>query len=281
MLPELARLPGHVVWRAHGRVLLRLADTLPPGVDIHSYGVLLALADGGARSQQSLATTIKASRTTLARVAAALADQGLVERVRNPADRRSWVLTRTPRGARAVRRWERHVLELEDALTEGFTRAEREELRGLLLALVQAELDPEAPEQLLGSLSFLLTRLHFRMHRDFLSALAPLAIEPRHVGALTALTATGPVAQSELARELGVSEPGTVQIVDELQTRGLTERRRLPSDRRAQMLHLTPEAPEVLAEAGRLAAGCVDGRFGPLDAAQRRRLVELLVRLAT
>ena len=102
LLPALAALPGHLFWRAQARVSSALAETLPPGVDIHSYAALLALAGGATRSQQALAETISISRTTMVKVAADLAAQGLVERVRNPDDRRSYALTRTAEGAAAA-----------------------------------------------------------------------------------------------------------------------------------------------------------------------------------
>src|SRR5689334_9529993 len=96
LLPALADLPGHLFWRSHARVALALGEVLPPGVDIHACAVLLALSGGATRSQQALAETVSVSRTTMVRVAADLADQGLVRRVRNPDDRRSYALTRTP-----------------------------------------------------------------------------------------------------------------------------------------------------------------------------------------
>ena len=291
LLPVLARSPGHLVWRAHARVLQLLADRLPPGIDLHTYGVLLALADGAPRSQQSLAETVKVSPTTMARVAADLAGQGLVERLRNPADRRSYTLTRTPAGADAVASWAPYVLDAEDSLARGFTPGERDELRGLLLALVAPELAPEPapelapatgpPDELLGSLAFLVTRAHFGMHRDVLAGLAPLGLEPRHVGALTALDATGPVSQAELARHLGVSGPSVVQMADDLEARGLVRRRRPARDRREQVLHPAPHAPDVLDQATRLVAAALAVRLAPLSPDRVDRLVGLLVRFVT
>ena len=61
------------------------------------------------QSQQSLARMCGVSGTTMTSVAEALQTDGLVERVRNPADRRSYSLTRTTAGRAAVRRWAPHV----------------------------------------------------------------------------------------------------------------------------------------------------------------------------
>jgi DNA-binding MarR family transcriptional regulator len=254
---------------------------LPPGVDIHAYAALLALSGGVTRSQQSLSHTISISRTTMVRVAADLSDQGLVARVRNPDDRRSYALTRTPEGAAAARRWRRHAEDLEDSITGGFTLEEREELRGLLLKVAQPDLAPDVPEPLRESIGFLITRIHIKMHREFMGALEPLRIEPRDYGALTALEAMGPVSQAELARHLGVSGASMVQIVDDLEHRGLLERRRLATDRRTQVLHVLPEVPAVLAEAARLAGDMTEELLGALSRTRRKRLVVLLQRLVT
>ena len=281
LLPELAAMPGHLFWRAHARVASALAEVLPAGVDIHAYAVLLALSGGVARSQQSLAQTVSVSRTTMVRVAADLAEQGLVTRVRNPDDRRSYALTRSPQGAAAARRWRRHAEDVEDSITAGFTLEEREELRGLLLRVAEVDLPPDTPEPLRESIGFLITRVHTRMHREYMAALEPLGIEPRDFGALTALTTTGPVSQAELARQLGVSGASMVQIVDELERHELLERRRLVGDRRTQVLHVLPEVTPVLAEAGRLAREMHSTILGTLSTARVRRLLTLLQRLVT
>ena len=281
LLPELAVIPGHLIWRSSARVTAALAESLPPGVDIHAYAALLALATGQSRSQQWLADSISVSRTTMAKVASALVDQGLVERVRNPDDRRSYALTRTPEGAAAARKWRRHAEDLEEALTSGFTEAEREELRSLLLLVARPGLSAETPDALLESIAFLVTRIQGWNHAELMTALRDLDIEPRHTGSLVALRATGPIAQAELARRLGISGPTVVEIVDHLERRGLLERRRLETDRRTQILHVLPGADDVITESQRRATTVTDRFLSPLGARQRQRLITLLQRFVT
>jgi DNA-binding MarR family transcriptional regulator len=281
LLPALAVLPGHVLWRAQARVVATLAERLPPGVDLHSYAVLVALADGVPRSQQELSDRVAVSRTTMVKVASDLVAQGLVERVRNPHDRRSYALTRTPAGAAAVRRWAAHVEELEAALTADVSAARRADLVDLLLRVAAPDLDADVPEELRGSIAFLVTRVQQRMHREVAAALGPLGVEPRHLGSLAALRALGPVPQSELARALGVTPASTVAIVDALEELRLVERRRSTTDRRTQVLHLTDRAPEVAAGVRDVAGPVVAGVLAPLDAEERERLLTLLRGLVT
>ena len=53
-----------------------------------------------------------------------------------------------------------------------------------------------APDALLDSIGFLVTRVHARMHAELMASLRDLDLEPRHIGSLGALSATGPVAQA-------------------------------------------------------------------------------------
>ena len=80
---------------------------------------------------------------------------------------------------------------------------------------------------------------------------------------------------------MGVSGASMVQIVDDLERRGLLERRRLATDRRTQVLHLLPEVPEVLAEASRLALLHTQSLLGDLSKSSTERLIVLMQRLVT
>ena len=281
LLPGMALQPGHLFWRAQSRVSAALAAVLPPEVDLHAYAALLALGRGVTRSQQELADTIGVSRTTMVKVGAALSGQGLVRRVRKTDDRRSYALTRTPDGAAAARRWRRHAEDVEEVVTEGFTLAEREQLRALLLLVAEAELSPDVPEPLRESIAFLVVRVHSRMHREFAAALRPLDLMPAHAGVLLGLEEMGPVTQSGATRALGVSAPSMVLLVDELEQGGLVDRRPHATDRRAQVLHLQPGTSGVVTQVHSLAADVCDSVLAPLAPARRRRLLTLMQRLVT
>jgi DNA-binding MarR family transcriptional regulator len=281
LLPALADLGGHVIWRANARVVAALESVLPENVDIQAYAALVALGDGVPRSQQALARTVSVSRTTVMRVAADLADRGLVMRVRNPDDRRSYLLTRTAEGAATARTWRRHVEELEQSVIAGLTPRQRDDLRSLLLKVVGPDLAPDTPEALRSSIGFLITRLHHATRVDFASVLRSIGLEPAHVGVLTALRATGPISQSELAKIFAISGAHMVQLVDDLEARGLVERRRRATDRRAQLLHLRPGAEDRLEGALPLARAVLAERLVALTPAQSERLLDLLRRLIT
>lgn len=269
------------MWRAAARVGVALDETMPPGVDVHAYAALLALSGGASRSQQELAEMISVSRTTMTRVASDLTAQGLVTRTRNPADRRSYALVRTAAGTATARQWRRHVEDLEEEVTRSFSLDEREDFRDLLRRIQVGELAAETPEPLLESIAFLVTRAHLRMHREFAQALEPIDMEPRFMGFLVALETMGAVPQASLAQVLGVSAATIVEMADDLERLGAIERRRSDTDRRTQLLHVLPRAEELVRAGRESSSVVIERRLSHLDAAERKRFNEHLVRLVT
>ena len=275
-LSDLYALPGHLLWRAAARVSVELDRILPGGMDIHAYAVLVALADQEPQSQRSLAMVTGVSGTTVTSVAQTLQRDALIERVRNPDDRRSYSLTRTVAGRDAVRRWAPHVDRLEEKLTAGFAPGEASRLRDLLIRVIGEQLDERTPQALLDSTGFLVTRAQQYAHRTFLTALQPLAIEPRHFGTMRALRIAGPATQGQLGALLDVSAATVVQIVDHLEERGLVTRERDPADRRVYRLHLTADAERVVEEATELSVQVLADRLGAADSPECKDLVRLL-----
>jgi MarR family transcriptional regulator, lower aerobic nicotinate degradation pathway regulator len=96
-----------------------------------------------------------------------------------------------------------------------------------------------------------------------------------------AFATTEPLSQQEIARRLGIDPTVLVGVVDELERRGLVERRRDPDDRRRYHLAVTESGVELLAKAERTATEATQAFLEPLDGAQRRHLGELLITLMT
>ncbi|BDT90663.1 hypothetical protein IFM12275_06390 [Nocardia sputorum] len=69
-----------------------------------------------------------------------------------------------------------------------------------------------------------------------------------------------------------------VGLIDELEEKGLIQRRVHPADRRAHAVHLTESAHTLLAAATAEAEALEEEIFAPLDDAERARLIQLLRR---
>jgi DNA-binding MarR family transcriptional regulator len=128
--------------------------------------------------------------------------------------------------------------------------------------------------------AFLLTQLGTRMHDRLAERLRPLGLHPRHYGMLGHLAVAEGSSQQALADALGVHRSAMVALVDDLEQRGLAERRRDPADRRAYTLHLTAEGRTRLAELHAIAEDEEEVLLAPLDADERRELVGVLQGLA-
>jgi MarR family transcriptional regulator for hemolysin len=94
--------------------------------------------------------------------------------------------------------------------------------------------------------------------------LKPLDMSIARWGALYWLGQAGDgVSQATLAEMAGVEPPTLVRVIDQLEAQGLVQRQTSPTDRRVNLLHLTPAArpvvAEIEAEAERLRLELLDG----------------------
>lgn len=138
-----------------------------------------------------------------------------------------------------------------------------------------------APAQGLSRrVGFLLVQLGTHRHRRFTERLTPLDLHPRHFGMLSQLAVNEGQSQQALSVALGLHRSAVVALVDDLEHRGLAERRRDPVDRRAYTLYLTPAGRKVLAELELLAEKDEDELLTALDLSERSTLISLLQRLA-
>ena len=127
---------------------------------------------------------------------------------------------------------------------------------------------------------FLLVQLGTHAHRRFADRLAGLGLHPRHFGMLSHLAAAEGQSQQALSIALGVHRSAVVALVDDLEHRGLAQRRRDPADRRAYTLFLTAAGRELLAELERAADDEDAALLTALDASERSQLISLLQRVA-
>jgi DNA-binding MarR family transcriptional regulator len=127
---------------------------------------------------------------------------------------------------------------------------------------------------------FLLVQLGTHAHRRFAERLADLGLHPRHFGMLSHLAAAEGQSQQAMSVALGVHRSAVVALVDDLEHRGLAERRRDPGDRRAYTLFLTATGRELLEELRRAADKEDAELLAALDASERSQLISLLRRVA-
>jgi DNA-binding MarR family transcriptional regulator len=86
--------------------------------------------------------------------------------------------------------------------------------------------------------------------------------------------------QQQLADVMGIHRNVMVGLIDDLEDRGLIERRRQPTDRRAHAIHLTEAAHDLLPRAQRVADEQETQLLAGIDDADRTHLITLLRRLA-
>jgi DNA-binding MarR family transcriptional regulator len=129
-------------------------------------------------------------------------------------------------------------------------------------------------------LSYLLSQLGFVSSRRFHAALAPLGIEPRHFLLLRFVAREEGRSQQALGEMLRIPPSRMVAIVDQLEQRGLLERRPNATDRRARALHITPAGRRLMGQAAQIAIAHDRSVGTSLTDDERRQLVALLRKLA-
>ena len=220
--------------------------------------VVLRAIDDGPISQGELGARLDLGRTTMVGIVDALEAKGLVERRRDPADRRAYQLVVTPAGTEALAHFGPILRKCEGVILGRLARGEAARLTELLQGLL-AGFDDTGPTSLMHRPGFLLARSHLRLRTEFERALEPIGIQARHFGAL-AICAHTPGSQQSLARELGVSGTIIVELVDVLEQHGLAERRPNALDRRSYIIAPTPQGTAAL-EHARGALAEIDDRI--------------------
>jgi DNA-binding MarR family transcriptional regulator len=140
---------------------------------------------------------------------------------------------------------------------------------------------PAVPEVLTRYIGFLLSKMGTITQKRFSSRLEALDLTPRMWGALNILEADAPITQHGLCKRTGMDPSSMVATIDDLEERGLVERRAHPSDRRAYALHVTEAGRETLSQGREVVKEVQDELLAPLDESEREQLRGLLIRLVT
>jgi DNA-binding MarR family transcriptional regulator len=114
------------------------------------------------------------------------------------------------------------------------------------------------------SLYYLLKHAQLRLAELTGPALAPFGINGRQCAVLLAIAEQAASSQHDISERMGVDRTTMVALVDELEAKGLVERRPDPRDRRKNVVALTEAGRTTLEEATRA-----------VDEAERRLLAPL------
>jgi DNA-binding MarR family transcriptional regulator len=124
--------------------------------------------------------------------------------------------------------------------------------------------------------AYLLSQVGAHSSRRWHERLAPIGLDPRSVLVLRHVGAEEGRTQASLSASLAVPPSRVVGIVDELEQRGLLERRANPSDRRAHALWLTSKGRKRLDDVIAVSTAHEADVCAGLSGSDRRQLIELL-----
>jgi DNA-binding MarR family transcriptional regulator len=137
---------------------------------------------------------------------------------------------------------------------------------------------PGPPPEIRAAL--LLSRLGRDHARRFLDGLAPVGRRPKQFALLNDVALAAGSSQRQIGRRLSIDPSGLVATIDELQRRGLIERRPDRDDRRRHALHLTDEGRSTLDEGRAVARRAAGELFSGLRGDEVAQLADLLGRIA-
>jgi len=136
------------------------------------------------------------------------------------------------------------------------------------------DLDPDSGSS--SRLGYLLKHAQLQFGELASAAFAPLGIGPREWAALGCLDEQRGLSQREVADVLGVDRTTMVALVDELQRKGLVQRRPQAEDRRKNSVALTRKGRDTMQCGARMADECEREFLAPLDEADAEQLKRAL-----
>jgi MarR family transcriptional regulator, lower aerobic nicotinate degradation pathway regulator len=139
---------------------------------------------------------------------------------------------------------------------------------------------PGLPGELLASTLFLLARLGHSVKTRVLEEFEQQGFSVYQYGVLAILSEGSSDRQSSIADALDCDRGQMVGILDDLEDRGLIERRRDESDRRRHSVSLTPEGKRQLVKLRKAVMSIENSVLEPLDERARKSLHGALLTVA-
>jgi DNA-binding MarR family transcriptional regulator len=131
-----------------------------------------------------------------------------------------------------------------------------------------------------SSAAFLLAQVGAHAASKFAERLAKLKLAPAHAGILRILDRAPAITQQALAETLSMVPSRMVALLDELEARGLIQRRENPGDRRSYSLHLAERGRSTLELIGRISREHQQALLASLSDDERTALAGFLRRIA-
>jgi DNA-binding MarR family transcriptional regulator len=283
---RLSQSPGQLI-RIAQQVHTRLwAEHVGQDLTAPQYAALIALAVEPGADQRTVGERASLDKATMAEMVGRLVRRGLVLRRRDPADGRRKLLTLSPLGTQLVANVSPGVAQVQKQLLAPLTEAQSCELMtGLarmarmedmaLETMVEARPILDAP-RVVGYLIRVAQQVHTRLWTEHASA---ELTAPQHA-VLAALAEEPGIDQRTVGERASLDKATMAELVSRLVRRGLVLRRRDPSDGRRNLLALSPAGAQLLEQVGPGVREVQSQLLGPLDQAERDRLVELLAAVA-
>jgi DNA-binding MarR family transcriptional regulator len=127
-----------------------------------------------------------------------------------------------------------------------------------------------------STLAFLLSQVGIFAARRFAERMAAVDLQPPLFRILNLVDAAEGQSQQAIGEAIEVPPSRMVALLDELEGRGLVERRPDPTDRRVRALYLTGDGRRLLAEGRKIAREHEEELTRGMSAADRKRLTALL-----
>lgn len=139
--------------------------------------------------------------------------------------------------------------------------------------------DARTPARLRHAPSWLINLVSAHSHRLVSDGFAAAGARGYHYRLLAALDENGPSSQAALGRHTGIDRSDVVAALNELAAKNLIERSPDPSDRRRNIVTLTPDGARHLDELQKVVDRIQDDLLAPLTPSDRDRLTGLLTRI--